>query len=110
MTPHIAQGPRSKIPIPSPVKWYVALPVFLKFCRAQPKIPIQFRWHGCSRFWFSKTLWPCRPVGPYNYCMRITNNTGVIPFLHLPDTVTTGTLVTHLCNYLVFLCIFGEHS
>src|SRR5436190_21904454 len=106
MTSHIAQGSRSKIPIASPVKWHIALPVFLKFCRTEPKIPIQFRWYRSCCFWFSKALRPYWSVSPHNYCMRIANDAGIIPFLHLPDTVTAGTLVTHLCNYFVFPCIF----
>src|SRR6266487_5828621 len=106
MTSHVAQGPGSKIPIASPVKWHIALPIFLELCRTQPKIPIQFRWYGCSCFWFSKALWPYWPVGPNYDCMCITNNASIIPFLHLPYSVTAGTLVTHLRNYFVFLCIF----
>src|SRR5687768_15483351 len=87
VTAEVSERAGTIIPPPAPAAWYEFINVVTVGGRAEPQIPVEFLWH----FRFGRPWNPLRPdrsVRPYLHCVNVADNSRIVPFHQLSDTVT----------------------
>src|SRR5512133_3068272 len=96
VTCHIAESACSEIP-PSPeVPWVISSIVRAERHVSYPKIPVECFWRFLNVCWRIESLGPYRSCRPDIYFFNFSYFTGPGPRTSLSDTITRGTLVSHL--------------